>query len=281
MGKKSRRKNRKKKIIGRVIVLMICVPLFCLSAYKVGSQLIVDHRENAAFNDLLEQVNQARDANESGALTPQDVAPEAVPIEPGETPVPPILPDYAALYAQNSDLFGWIEIEDTVINYPVMHTPEDPEYYLHRAFDRTYSFSGVLFMDAKCALDCGNYIVYGHNMKNGTMFASITQYTDPEYWQEHPSIRFDTLYESGTYDIFAAFYSQAYPKDAEGVFRYYQYADLTEQEWFEEYVEQVKAAALYDTEIEPVFGDQLLTLSTCEYHAENGRFVIVAKKRAD
>ena len=264
------KKNRKKRSKLRILVLLVCIPVFCLSAYKVFPQLYVDYRQNQAFGSLLAQVNQAR-ANSSAQPSDGET--------PGEAPEPTMLPQYASLYEQNPDFFGWIEIEGTAVNYPVMHTPEDPEFYLHRAFDGTSAYSGVPFLGATCFMDCGNYIVYGHNMKNGTMFATVPRYKDEEFWKEHPSIRFDTLYDSGTYDILAAFYSQAYSVNAQGVFRYYQYTDLQNEETFNEYLEQVKTAALYDTGIDAAFGDQLLTLSTCEYHATDGRFVIVARKR--
>ena len=198
---------------------------------------------------------------------------------PDATPEPPMLSTYAPLHARNADVFGWIEIEDTQVNYPVMHTPDEPEFYLHRGFDRAEAYSGVPFLSADCFIGCGNYIVFGHNMKNGTQFATIPKYKRESFWEAHPSIRFDTLYETGVYDVVAAFYSQAYPEDAVGVFRYYQYSDLREEERFAEYAEQVKAAALYETGIELAYGDELLTLSTCEYHRTDGRFVIVARKR--
>ena len=275
-----------------MLVLVICIPVFCFSAYMVFSQLFVDYRQNQTFGALLEQVNQARANPDMQAQAAADV-PEGLTVgttaetaavsdrvlEPGETPEPPMLSAYAPLHAQNPDFFGWIEIPDTVVNYPVMHTPEDPEYYLHRAFDGSSAYSGVPFLDANCFLGCGNYIIYGHNMKNKTIFKAVTYYEDRDYWQEHPAIRFDTLYEMGTYDVIAAFYSQAYPVDAVGVFRYYQYTDLRDEERFAEYVERVKAASLYDTGIDAEFGDELITLSTCEYHRTDGRFVVVAKKR--
>ena len=267
-------KSKKKKSWVRVLVLLVCIPVFCVSAYMVFSQLYVDYRQSQTFGSLQDQVNQARAG--AGNVSAADVESD------GETAIDPdtsMLSYYLPLHAMNPDFFGWIEIEDTEINYPVMHTPEDPEFYLHRAFDGSEAYSGVPFLDANCFLDCGNYIVYGHNMKNGTMFKTITYYEDKAFWEEHPTVRFDTLYDTGTYDIIAAFYSQAYPADAVGVFRYYQYTDLHSEDLFNEYMEQVKIASLYDTGIEAEFGDQLLTLSTCEYHRTDGRFVVVAKKR--
>ena len=211
--------------------------------------------------------------------SPESTEPAATP-SPVTTPteVPPMLDAYATLYRKNRDLFGWIEIEGTAVSFPVMHTPRNPEYYLHKAFDKTYSFSGVPFMDGSCYPGCGNYIIYGHHMKNGTMFAPIVNYAREDYWREHPFVYFDTLYETGVYEVVAAFYSKVYGKDETDAFRYYLYTDLSDPAAFEEYTAQVRAAAIYDTGIEAVYGDQLITLSTCEYSTTDGRFVVVAKR---
>ena len=309
------------------MLFLAFVALFCVSSYKIGSQLMADHAEKQAFADLLSQVNADRETGagaapagvqaaqetalppdaessaldeddtsfavmwetESGGQTAAELSGEAgeetnrrsdaaddrFVLDPDPTPQPPVLPAYASLYAQNPDLFGWIEIEGTDINFPVMHTPRDSEYYLHRAFDGSYSNSGVPFMDGNCYVGCGNYLIYGHHMKNGAMFAPIVNYAKEDYWQAHPVVQFNTIYEMGTYEVIAAFYTQV---DTDGVFPYYDYLDLNDPEAFEEYVWQVKAASVYDPGIEVAYGDPLLTLTTCEYHAQNGRFVVVARK---
>lgn len=184
---------------------------------------------------------------------------------------------YLPLKNRNADFFGWISIDGTNIDYPVMHTPDDPEYYLRRAFDKSSSRSGVPFLDAACFTGCGNYLIYGHNMGNGTMFADLLSYTDPEFWQKHPLIQFDTLDQAGSYAVLAAFYTEISP---ETEFRYDRYTDLRNREDFLTYMEQVKAASLYDTGVTAEYGDVLLTLSTCSYHTENGRFVVVARQAA-
>ena len=189
-----------------------------------------------------------------------------------------MLPQYASLYEQNPELFGWIRIDGTVIDYPVMQSPDNPEFYLNHAFDLSESQSGLPFLEADCTDGGLIYLLYGHHLKNGNMFAAITKYADVTFFKEHPTISFDTLYEEGEYQVFAAFYSRVYYSNEKNVFRYYQYTDLSDPEVFEDYVEQVKAANLYDTNIDINYGDTLLTLTTCNYHTENGRFVIVAKK---
>ena len=311
----SKKRREKRNTMIPMVCMLLFIGLFCVASYKVITQLTTEHRENQAFDQLIEQVQANRAAEENGSLTPaadaadseatpgqedgQDVAADeakrsekaeeaeqsAAAGEPeqsskAEEAEPRMLPVYAPLYAQNPDFFGWIEIEGTKVNYPVMHTPRDPEHYLHLAFDGSYSSSGVPFLDGDCYMGCGNYIVYGHHMKNGTMFASIISFRDEKYWREHPVIRFDTLYERGTYEVIGAFYSKVYSASNASAFRYYNYTDLSDPTVFEEYMAGVKKAALYDTGIETAYGDQLLTLSTCEYSAENGRFVVVARKAA-
>lgn len=187
---------------------------------------------------------------------------------------------YAALKSRNPDFFGWLSIEGTTLDYPVMYTPADAEKYLHKGFDEKDSKSGVPFLDAACREGCGNYLIYGHNMKNGSMFAPLLSYADSAYWEEHRTISFDTLEGDGEYEVVAAFYSQIYPQDAIGVFRFYRYTDVSNPAVFLKYMEQVQAAALYDTNVTAKPGDRLLTLSTCSYHKKDGRFVVVARQTA-
>ncbi len=240
--------------------------LFCAGAYMASSQLLREHREEAAFEELIERVEAQGEINYPEIDEPSLDAPGVTQQK---------FTKYDALWEENHDLFGWVEIEGTKLNYPVMHTPQDPERYLHRAFDGSYAVSGVPFLDGGCFEGCGNYILYGHHMKNGTMFATITDYKSEDFWREHPRIKFDTLTRPGEYEVMAAFYAQVLPEGSEG-FKYYEYQDLTEEPSFREYVEGVTAAALYPTGVEAEFGDELLTLSTCSYHQDEGRFVIVA-----
>lgn len=185
--------------------------------------------------------------------------------------------DFDALYAQNNDFFGWLKIDGTVIDYPVMFTPNDPEKYLHMDFEGNYSESGELFMDAECDPQGYHYLIYGHHMFNGTMFGSLPKYEDEDYFNEHRKLRFDTLYEKGEYEIFAVFYSKVYD-DSEDVFKYYNCANLNDEGTYNYYVQNVKAMSIYDTGVTPQYGEKIVTLSTCNYHTDDGRFVVAAKK---
>ncbi|MBQ6153404.1 MAG: sortase [Ruminococcus sp.] len=187
--------------------------------------------------------------------------------------------NYDELYAMNNDFFGWIKIEDTDINYPVMFSPDEPERYLHMNFDGDYSESGELFVDGYCDPNGYHYLVYGHHMNNGTMFGSLPNYADEDFYNAHQTIRFDTRDELGEYEVFAVFYSKVYD-ESEEVFKYYEYANLDNESDYYTFVENVKYLSIYDTGITPVYGDKILTLSTCNYHTDDGRFVVCAKKIA-
>lgn len=187
---------------------------------------------------------------------------------------------YAKLLEANEDFVGWIEIEGTKISYPVMYTPDDPEYYLHRNFEKEYEYSGLPFIDGSCSLDprSTNVIIYGHNMKNDTMFSHMLDYKDEDFYKKHPYITFNTIYGDGEYEIVSVILARALYGGEEG-FRYYGMIDAGNEEEFNEYMDNIHALELYDTGVDAVYGDELLTLSTCEYSQENGRLAIVAKKR--
>lgn len=189
-----------------------------------------------------------------------------------------INPKYKELYEKNNDFVGWISIEDSRIDYPVMQNVEDNEYYLHRDFDKQYDLSGLIFADNRCniAEPMTNTILYGHNMKAGTMFAGLLKYKNKSYYESHRNIQFDTIYGERTYHVFAAFSVQVYNEE-DKEFKYYAFVDMKEEEEFNTYIEQVMQKSYYQDEI-PVFGDELLTLSTCESGNNDKRFVVMAKR---
>lgn len=236
-------------------------------------------QEEKAFDDLKKTAAKNDRADPEKKDNKKDKAGEKTTAAKKTTKEEKTDPRYMELKKSNPDFFGWLSIEGTVLDYPVMYTPNDPEYYLHRNFDGEYSYSGVPFIQGDCREGCGNYLMHGHNMKNGSMFAGILFYKDKSYWKEHPVISFDTPYENGEYEVMSAFYSKVYMSDEENVFKYYKYTDLSDKKVFDEYAKQVKAAALYDTGVDAEYGDEFITLSTCAYHTENGRFVVVARKK--
>lgn len=186
--------------------------------------------------------------------------------------------DLKALHKKNSDIVGWVKVNGTKIDYPVMQTPDENEYYLRRNFKKKHSVAGTPFMDAGSVMGTSkNYLIFGHNMKNGTMFHDLLKYKDKSFWKKHKTFTFDTLDGDHTYRVVAAFYSQIYSTTSTK-FKYYQQMSITTEASYSSYIENVKALAEYDTGVTPKYSKQLVTLSTCAYQVEDGRFAVVAVK---
>ena len=205
--------------------------------------------------------------------------PSLSPVEPDVTkePVPALsaYEKYATVYEQNTDFVGWICIDGTNVNYPVMQSAET-DYYLKRAFDKSYSAYGTPYAQENCDLDqSDNIIIYGHHMKDGSMFANLCEYASEDFYQEHNIIHFDTLESYGEYEIVAVFKTIVYSEEG---FKYYHFVNAECAEDFDAFISQCKALALYDTGVTAEHGDKLLTLSTCEYSRNNSRMVVVAKR---
>ena len=210
-------------------------------------------------------------------------APTEAPTEPPVTE-PVMLENMAQLYEQNPDIAGWIRIDETKLDYPVMYTPEDEEKYLRTNFEGKWESCGLPFINTDCSMDplaeSQNLIVYGHNMRNGTGFRTLMSYDKQEFWEENPTIFFSTLYEERTYEIVACFYDRVYKK-TDTCFKFYQFIDPVDETEFNEAMAYFKEKALYDTGVTAEFGDSLITLVTCSYHTDHGRFVVVAKDVTD
>ena len=192
--------------------------------------------------------------------------------------LPDILDEYKTLYSKNKRLIGWLKIDDTNIDYPVMQT-ENNEYYLDHNFNQEYDKNGSLFLDCDCNVypRSTNMIIYGHRMKSGSMFGNLQQYAKESYGEKHSIIEFDTIYEKATYQVMYVFRSQVYNED-DVVFKYYQFIEANSEEEFNFYMKEMASMSLYDTGVTANFGDSLLTLSTCDSSQTDGRFVVVAKR---
>lgn len=231
--------------------LVFCILGFLFSAGRAASSAFQSYREDQANRALLQQVQQLSDGEKyasSGRLT-----------------------RYDALYQQNNDLAGWLSFPETALDCPVMYTPEDPEKYLRMAFDGSYAISGSLFIGDGSSPDGSNVVVYGHNMKNGTMFGGLTAYAQEDYAKAHPVFRLDTLTEEREYRVIAAFYCAAEEEEAFP----YQYVDLSHPETFAQYLEKAGERSLWPMSFQPEFGTRLALLSTCSYQGEDGRFVVL------
>lgn len=192
--------------------------------------------------------------------------------------IPDILDEYKILYNKNKSLIGWLTIADTNIDYPVMQTVNN-EYYLSHDFNQEEDANGCIFMDKDCDVVLGstNYILYGHHMQSGKMFGGLIKYGNEDFYEDHKTVLFDTIYEKGEYEVMYVFRSHIYNSD-EIAFKYYQFINANSAEEFESYMEEMDKLSLFDTGVTASYGDQLLTLSTCDYQEANGRFVVVCKR---
>lgn len=253
---KKKRKKGKADIFYNVAIL-VCLAVFLVSGGLLLKRYFDDRRsesEFAALESLIVSDAPAADGEETNSAK------------------------FAALRDQNSDFIGWISIEDTKLDFPVMYAPNNKDFYLRHDFNKEYSVYGVPYLDEKTTLGANdqseNLVIYGHNMKTGTIFGCLTGYKEAGYYQQHPYVQFDTVYGDGTYEVFAAF---SIDVAADTSFVYNQYVDMDE-ETYDTYVEEAISRSDVDTGIRPVYGEQLLTLSTCEYSSDNGRYVVVARR---
>lgn len=264
------RRERLRKLIVRIssVVAIICLGYF-------GVYSFYNYRTESAYREMNER------KGGDGAAIAVPSASEGPLYTLDDTPaVKEVLEEYKKLLITNKRLIGWIKIDDTNINYPVMQT-ENNEYYLDHNANEEHDINGAIFMDKDCDVikPSTNYILYGHHMKNGKMFGKLDSYQNESYYKEHPYISFDTIYEKGTYQVMYVFRSRVY-KETEIVFKYYQFIDANSEQEFESNMQEMAAMSLYDTGVTAEYGDQLLTLSTCDYQETDGRFVVVAKKIA-
>lgn len=195
-----------------------------------------------------------------------------------EIELPDVLDEYKTLYNKNRRLIGWLKIDDTIIDYPVMQTSNN-EYYLDHNFNQEKDNNGSIFMDKDCIAypRSQNLILYGHHMRSGKMFGDLEKYAKESYYKEHSIIQFDTIYEKGTYQVMYVFRAKVL-KENEIAFKYYQFIDAISGEEFNSYMKEMERMSLYDTGVTAEYGDDLLTLSTCDNSQTDGRFVVVAKR---
>lgn len=212
---------------------------------------------------------------------PTTVPTETETVPPETEPDPKVL-ELRELNEQNPDIDCWITIDGTVIDYPVAYTPDEPEKYDRLSIDGEYSYHGTIYIGKQCSMDpeSDNLILYGHNLENGKMFSDLLLFDDEEYWKEHPVITFHTVDGTRTYEIMAAFYDRVY-YPYEDVFKFYKFVDAEDEQDFNAAMEAYAEKRLYDTGVTAEYGDRLMTLITCSYHHQYGRFVVVAVEHMD
>lgn len=260
-----RRREKRRKLI---VLAASVVAVASLSYF--GVYYFIAARNNASYEQL-------------AALKGSDVLVDAkdkndFAIHKTAVQLPDVLDEYKTLYEKNKKLIGWLKIDDTIIDYPVMQTG-DNSYYLEHNFNQEYDKNGSLFLDYNCSIypRSTNLIIYGHHMKSGQMFGQLQKYAKQSYGEKHSIITFDSIYEKATYQVMYVFRSQVYNED-DLVFKYYQFIDANSEKEFDSYMNEMAKMSLYDTGVTASYGDSLLTLSTCDNSQTDGRFVVVAKR---
>lgn len=241
------------------IIQIICFAVFFACGAYLGKYFYDSREAQKNLSEIQQVVEEAQTAGEETRA------------ENG------MLIGYSELYKQNSDMVGWIRIENTEINYPVMQTADGNEFYLKKGFEKDFQSGGLPFADFQCNVTkpSDNVIIYGHNMRNGSMFASLLDYNDKEFLNTHRTIEFDTLYEHGRYEILYVIRTKVGSKNE---FKYHEFIDAGNQEDFEEFITKAKELSLTGGDESVAYGDKLLTLSTCSYNVSNERFVVIAKR---
>lgn len=276
--------NESRKKLSDILLVVAFVCLFILPLLLLWNQ-IQDRHSQDTVEELREQASNASEETPTAA----PAAPSPTPT-PAPTPAPTLAPTpiptpeavanpYRDAFLSNEDMCSWIQIPGTNIDYPVMWTPGDEEYYLYRDFDGSENKNGCLILDTDSCLDplTTNLIIHGHNMKSGAMFGCLTDYQEEAFYQEHKDIILYTEKCQRNYEVIAVFRSQVFRKSEE-VFKFYKFFQADTQEEFDDFYNNIKEMSLYDTGVTAEFGDHFLTLSTCVYHVEHGRFVVVAKE---
>lgn len=278
--KAAKEKTPRQKRISKIIYYgLICLfaAVFLGSGIYLLSYFLQSKQQGSDYDDLAARVESIRKeqaeqgGNSTGGNT-SDSDPSGY-----DGPYADILPEYRDAYALNNDLVGWIKIEGTNIDYPVMQTPGNKDYYLKHNFNKERSNWGCVYVRESCDVftPSDNVTIYGHYMQDGSMFHDLHGYYYSSFYKEHPYIQFDTIYERHTYQIIAVFKTSA--NIGEG-FAYHLFDYAQDKAEFDEYIDTVKSLRFYWTGVEAEYGDMLITLSTCEYTLDNGRLVVVAKR---
>lgn len=269
------KKHKEKIKIGIVIGVFSVVIISCL--VSIFSQVFTEYKENESFKNLAEIVTEESTGNDTEKE--QFINPNLLKVSDSDDEFQTEQPVYYTTYyephsiseliSMNSECFGWISIAGTNINYPVMHTPSNPQKYLNKNFYGEYSYSGTPFLDSRCFADSTNLIIYGHHMNNGTMFADLCNYTDYSYFTEHPIVVLETKDGVFAYSVFSVMKIKS---DDD----WYKFLTTDLDKTYEKWISYAKTKSLYNTEITPVYGQQILTLSTCYGYNQDDRILVLA-----
>lgn len=277
----------------RKIVYILCICIMFASILFITRTQYIEYKEKQLIKQQQEEQNKEEERLREELQTVNNVEVESETVTVQEEEQLEILPKYEQKYKENNDFYGWIEIEDTNIDYPVMYTPQNPNFYINRNFIKNESELGSIYIDGSNSPNSdNNIIIYGHNRKDLSMFGYLSYYKQEDFYQAHKCIRFDTIYEEAKYEIIAV--SQAFIREEDLMagndskipfkevddYMFYKHLKLGTEKEFNEYVTYMKEHSYYEIETTANYGDKLITLCTCTNikQYQNERLLIVAKK---
>ena len=265
-----------KKKISTIAVISVFSIIILLCVVSIVSQKITEHNEKVEFEKLAEIVTEeTTDATIEETIKKPNLLKVSDSDDEFQTEQPVYCATYyephsiSKLISMNSECFGWISMSGTNINYPVMQTPSNPQKYLNKNFYGEYSYSGTPFLDSRCSADSTNLIIYGHHMNNGAMFADLCNYTDYSYFTERPTVVLETKDGAFAYSVFSVMKVKS---DDD----WYRFTTVGTEKSYNSRIEYAKEKSIYDTGITPVYGQQILTLSTCYGYNQDDRILVLA-----
>ena len=264
----------------QLILLGFFATVFVISAVVGLSYLLQSCSQQNDYQDLADlvaSIQAAQPTQPSESNAPVATYPGGLPINPPTEPtVQHILPEYQDVFDINNDLVGWIKIPDTKINYPVVQSsPENKNFYIDHDFYGRARGCGAIYVRESCDVfgPSDNVTMYGHHMKDMSMFAGLDYYIDKSFWESHQTFTFDTIFEHHTYQVMAIFVTSA--NIGEG-FSFHQFENAASEKEFNVFIDTIKALALYETGVTAEYGDKMVCLSTCAQG--NDRLVVVGKR---
>ena len=283
------KKFQYQKVLGR-LAAVLAVAFFGYFIYAEAAE-IMQTRELERLarerQEAMEQTNASAETSENGGETGEvdnatEEPEESNPFVREERIDPAtltVLPEYEDFLAQNPDLVGWLTIQGTKVDYPVVQKAEDNDYYLNHSFDGSEDSAGTIYVDYRSDIvnPTTNTMVYGHNMKNGTMFGSLKNYLQEDFFKEYRYIQFNTIYEHRLYQVVSVCLSEVAYQDDDS-YRYYNFIQANNMEEWQAFVNNVDSLAIYQSDVSLSPADEILTLSTCNSYTEDGRLFIVAKR---
>lgn len=263
--KKPRRKSAVTAILSAfltaVFLFSLCQLLLAGKAYRVGSE---------SYDSLVQTVVANNEPEAPSPSPAPEVRPESQ-VQASEQPREPLLDvDFSMLMQMNPQTVAWIYSENEEINYPVVQGT-DNDYYINHLFDGTENKNGAIFMDYRNTPDLThrNTLIYGHNMGNRTMFASLVNYSDPAYYAENPRLILETPEASYYLEVFSGYTT----KSVSEAYR----QDLGDDEIYKGFLNRIRECSDFESDVEVGIEDRIVTLSTCSYRFDNARYVLHCK----